>query len=302
MDYRLKVFVTAAELLHFSQTAETLGISQPAVSKHIKALEDEFKVKLFSRQGNKYHLTYSGKILLEKARGILALYKEMEQEASLLATAVEDSFCIGIPQALYFGIFPDFAADWCRLSPQSTISHKVLDLSQIEKAVQRNEVNVGIKAGGKEEDLDYFFTDTLLTISPASGRENPRYDIAETRLLLYEGDAETSAEISAMLSKAGISPSSLQIAATMKDPSSAIKFLIEYGRGTSSSAQPLVAFLWKSQVNSLLKDGILETVTLAELEASQPVKRHYTVCRNQDNTLPTFASFARGWAKKKSLI
>lgn len=302
MDFRLKVFVTAAELLNFSRTAESLGISQPAVSKHIKALEDEYKVELFSRRGSKYYLTYSGEILLDKAKKILALYKEMAQESSLLSTVREGSFTIGIPRALYYGIFPDFAADWCRLSPNSSISHKTLDLKQIEKAVLNGEVSIGIMSGGKEEDLDYFFTDTLLSVTPSNGKENTYFDIAETRLLLYEGDAETSSEITAKLSASDVNPNTLQVAATMKDPASAIKFLVEYGRGTSSSAPPLVSFLWKSQVNDLLVKGILETVSLTELEDTPPVRRHYSVCRNKENTLPTFASFARGWAKKKSLL
>ena len=302
MDFRLKVFVTAAQKLNFSRTAEALGISQPAVSKHIKALEDEYKVELFSRQGNSYSLTYGGEILLEKAKRILSLYKEMQQEGSLLSTVTEGSFTIGIPRALYYGMFPDFAADWCRLSPKSSISHKILDLKQIEPSIRNNEVSVGIKAGGKEEELDFFFTDTLLAVSPSGIKDNQYIDIAETRLLLYEGDAETSAEISAMLSNAGINPSTLNIAATMKDPSSAIKFLVEYGRGTSSTAPPLVSFLWKSQVNELLHKDILKTVSITELEDTSKIRRHYTVVRNQENTLPTFASFARGWAKKKSLI
>lgn len=302
MDFRLKVFVTAAQELNFSRTAESLGISQPAVSKHIQALEDEYKVELFSRQGNKYHLTYSGEILLEKAKKILALYTEMEQESSLLSTVTEGSFTIGIPRALYYGLFPDFAADWCRLSPKSSISHKVLDLKQIEKSVQDGDVSVGIKAGGKIEDLDYFFTDTLLAVSTASKKENPYYDISEARLLLYEGDPETSAEISAMFSDAGINPATLKVAATMKDPSSAIKFLVEYGRGTSSTAPPLVSFLWKSQIGELIRKGILETVSLTELEDSAKIRRNYSICRSLDNKIPTFAAFASGWAKKKQLL
>ena len=105
-----------------------------------------------------------------------------------------------------------------------------------------------------------------------------------------------------MLSDSGINPSTLNIAATMKDPSSAIKFLVEYGRGTSSTAPPLVSFLWKSQVNELITSGILKTVSITELEDTARIRRHYFVCRNLENTIPTFASFARGWAKKKSLI
>ena len=301
MDFRLKVFVTAAEFLNYSHTAETLGISQPAVSKHIKALEDEYKVKLFSRQGNRYSLTYSGEILLEKAKRILSLYKDMAQESALLSTVTEGNFTIGIPCALYHGMFPDFAADWCRLSPNSNISHKILDLKQIEKAVLNGQVSVGIKDGGKEEDLDYFFTDILLAVSPSLTKDNQYIDIAETRLLFYEGDPETSAEISAMLSDSGINPTTLKVAATMKDPSAAIKFLVEYGRGTSSTAPPLVSFLWKSQVYKLINKGILKTINITELEDISRITRRYSVVRSPGNTLPTFTSFARGWAHSSSL-
>ena len=48
-DNRLKVFCEAAECLNFSKAAAALGISQPAVSKHIAKLEEELGCALFVR-------------------------------------------------------------------------------------------------------------------------------------------------------------------------------------------------------------------------------------------------------------
>ena len=70
-DFRLKVFHTAAKQLSFSRAAEELFISQPAVSKHIHALENYFKVKLFVRQGSKISLTSNGQVLFQYAEEIL---------------------------------------------------------------------------------------------------------------------------------------------------------------------------------------------------------------------------------------
>lgn len=58
--FRLKVFLTAAQTLNFSRTAEQLYISQPAVSKHIGELELHFGVKLFVRRGSHLELTDAG--------------------------------------------------------------------------------------------------------------------------------------------------------------------------------------------------------------------------------------------------
>ncbi len=80
-DFRLKVFVTAAETLNFSQCAKLLGISQPAVSSHIKELENEFGRKLFERKISALELTEFGSFLYRKAQDVLSKYRQLEYEA-----------------------------------------------------------------------------------------------------------------------------------------------------------------------------------------------------------------------------
>lgn len=77
-DNRLKVFCEAAECLNFSKAAAALGISQPAVSKHIAKLEEELGCALFVRYDKSLILTEKGEQLLKIARSILDKYAEID--------------------------------------------------------------------------------------------------------------------------------------------------------------------------------------------------------------------------------
>ncbi len=73
-DKRLLVFCTLAECLSFAETARRLGISQPAVSRHIATLEVEMGAALLVRHGRRVMLTDKGRALLEVAARILQEY------------------------------------------------------------------------------------------------------------------------------------------------------------------------------------------------------------------------------------
>lgn len=78
--------VRLAETLNFSQVAEKLNISQPALSKQILALENEMGVKLFDRSHTPMTLTPAGEHFIRQARELLyredQLYRSMEQFSS----------------------------------------------------------------------------------------------------------------------------------------------------------------------------------------------------------------------------
>lgn len=63
LDFKIYTFLNACETLNFSKTAETMHITQPAVSQQIHALEAEFGETLFSREGKKLQLAAAGRIL-----------------------------------------------------------------------------------------------------------------------------------------------------------------------------------------------------------------------------------------------
>jgi DNA-binding transcriptional LysR family regulator len=80
----LKVFYTVAQRLSFTKAANELFITQPAVTKHIKELEQQLSVQLFKRNGNNIALTTAGKVLVQYADKIFQTYTALETELAQL--------------------------------------------------------------------------------------------------------------------------------------------------------------------------------------------------------------------------
>lgn len=70
MDQKLETFLTLCHTMHYGRAAELLNLSQPAVSKHIQALELQYGVKLFSYSGRRLQLTRQGERLKEYASSL----------------------------------------------------------------------------------------------------------------------------------------------------------------------------------------------------------------------------------------
>lgn len=81
MDFRELSYITAiAKYQNITKAAESLYISQPTLSKFLKALEEDIGLKLFRRLGNRYVLTHAGECYLQKAEQILQLKNELDLE------------------------------------------------------------------------------------------------------------------------------------------------------------------------------------------------------------------------------
>lgn len=70
LDFRLNTFLTLCKVMNYTKTAELLHITQPAVSQHIKFLEEFYGQKLFNYSGKTLVLTEHGKILYSFALGV----------------------------------------------------------------------------------------------------------------------------------------------------------------------------------------------------------------------------------------
>ncbi len=71
--FQLECFLTVAETLNFARAAQILNITQPAVTKQIKSLEDELNVRLFNRSTRSVELTTEGKQLINDAETIIRI-------------------------------------------------------------------------------------------------------------------------------------------------------------------------------------------------------------------------------------
>lgn len=84
----LETFLAVAETGSFSATAERMGLTQPAVSKRVQALEQQVGHRLFDRVGRRSHLTEAGRVLLPAARRILRGMREAQDRLAGLSGTV----------------------------------------------------------------------------------------------------------------------------------------------------------------------------------------------------------------------
>ncbi|MDN3353225.1 LysR substrate-binding domain-containing protein [Actinomadura sp. DC4] len=96
---KVRYFVAVAEELHFGRAAERLHIAQPVLSRQIRALEDELKTRLFSRDRRATALTPAGEQLLADARPLLAAAEATRRRLARAARGTE-TFTIGFMPGL----------------------------------------------------------------------------------------------------------------------------------------------------------------------------------------------------------
>ncbi len=109
MDIRvLEYFVTIAEELSITRSAEKLNMSQPPLSMQIKKLEEELQTVLFIRGGNRLELTESGALLYRRAKEIIALNNKTKDEVIAMSQGITGTIAIGLTE----GASPVIAAGW----------------------------------------------------------------------------------------------------------------------------------------------------------------------------------------------
>ena len=91
--------VTLANYGNMTQAAKKLGVTQPALSSYLSSVENGLGFPLFERTGRRLIPTYLGEVYLEKARKILALGEEFQQQVDRSSAAIRDGFGWGCPSA-----------------------------------------------------------------------------------------------------------------------------------------------------------------------------------------------------------
>src|SRR5689334_11707652 len=76
---RFQLFVSAAKYLSVTRAAREHHISQPAVSRHLKMLQDDFGITLFKRKGRGIELTESGRTFLKEVTMILLQVEQLKK-------------------------------------------------------------------------------------------------------------------------------------------------------------------------------------------------------------------------------
>ena len=100
--HHLRVFFHVAKNLSYTLAAKDLYISQPAVTKQVKALEELLDLKLFVTKGSKTNLTEEGKTLFEYAKKLFDYEKEIELAVEEIKTLKRGILQLGTPKPFQF--------------------------------------------------------------------------------------------------------------------------------------------------------------------------------------------------------
>lgn len=96
----LRYFAAVAEHRHFTRAAESLHVSQPALSKQIRALEKQLRTRLFERDHRTVALTAAGEALLPRAREVLAAWAAAEAALTTAGVRLVVGFSTGLGRGL----------------------------------------------------------------------------------------------------------------------------------------------------------------------------------------------------------
>jgi DNA-binding transcriptional LysR family regulator len=167
MDFRLKVFYTVALRLNFTKAATELYISQPAVSKHIQELEENYKTKLFERNGSKIALTPAGEILLKHTKNIFEIYREIDFDMSSFINERQGLLRLGASTTISQYIISPVLARFHQKQKDIKVNLLNGNTEQIENALINKEIEIGIVEGqSKNQSIKYipFLKDELVLV------------------------------------------------------------------------------------------------------------------------------------------
>lgn len=180
MEFRqLLYFLEVAKHRNMTKAAETLHISQPALSKMIKALEKEMGMTLISRTNKSSEITDAGMIVMEYAQKIISLLNDMSTTLSDMTNLKRGTIHLGIPPIAGSLFFPKALAQFHATYPNIKINITEYTAPRLTKKVLEGEIELGIAVLPIKEDfLDIYpiFNEELKLLvhqdHPLAGKES----------------------------------------------------------------------------------------------------------------------------------
>src|SRR5947199_51185 len=141
---RLEVFAKVAELGSFSRAAEALFLTQPTISEHVRALEEEVGLSLLDRMGRGATPTPAGQLLLGYARRILTLSRETKQAVEQFQGRMSGQLTVGGSTIPGEYVLPMLVGQFKARFPDISISLLVGSSRQINDWVEEGGVEIGV--------------------------------------------------------------------------------------------------------------------------------------------------------------
>src|SRR5262245_23233875 len=145
MDLRRpEVIGKVAELGSFSRAGEALFLTQPTISEHIRALEDELGVQLLDRLGRGTAPTRAGRLLLGYAKRMLTLGREARQAIDQFQGRMTGELVVGGSTIPGEYVLPGLIGQFKRKYPEISICLLIGSSQQVSDWVEDGRVEVGI--------------------------------------------------------------------------------------------------------------------------------------------------------------
>jgi DNA-binding transcriptional LysR family regulator len=267
MDTRqLAAFCAVVERRSFSQAAEQLGVTQPAVSLQIRSLEKRLGQQLVDRPGRRVEPTEAGRRLYRSAQRMLSLEEQLLAELGEEAEGdVTGRLEIGASTGPGGSVLPVALAEFQQLHPGVHVALSVSDTQRVIEQVARREVELGVVGAVRRHRgvvFEPFFRDEVVLAVPSGHRFANRAitldELKEEPLVLMQEGAGVRQVIDDELREAGVRLRDLDVRLELGLQESARSAVISgYG----------ITFISRSAIEADLAAG---TVAVAQVEGLEP--------------------------------
>jgi len=251
-------------LQSFSKAAKMLHLSQPAVSTHVKNLEEYYQGQLFDRTPHGVTLTKAGEVFHTYALKILEIQDEMEQQIETVFRHENNQIVIGASSTIGNVSLPCSIYLFKEQYPEVELCLNIANAEEVLGLVMADEVDIGVVEGETESSSLMALpvvTDELVLIvpsrHPAEGGVISLQDFLKHPLILREDGSGTRKILLTALARHGYSVNELNVITEMKNIY-AIKSAVEAGLG--GSIVPRLA------VRKEAYTGTLKVLTITDME------------------------------------
>ena len=292
-DRRLQVFYTVAKLLSFTKAAETLHMTQPAVTFQVRQLEEHFNTRLFDRTHNRVTLTEAGRKSYEYAEDIFELYSEMENSVKELTGDVSGALTLGASTTIAEYMLPSLLSGFTKKYPDIQLRLRVSNTEGIVSMIENSMIDLGIVEGpvtNKNLLVETCRVDRLVVIvPPGHSLANQKFiameELMHNPFISREEGSGTRDVIIGYMTELGLDKNNLNICLELGSPES-IKGAVEAGMGVSI-------------VSSATIEKELKLDILCALDLNPPLERSFSFVRQRQkfrlHAMEELLEYARGY-------
>lgn len=275
---RLQIFLAVAEHLHFTRAAESLYLTQPAVSAAIQSLEDNYGIRLFHRIGRRVELTEAGRLLQVEARDILDRVALTERGLRELNELQRGELHLGSSLTIGNYWLPRKIGEFKRRYPGIIVNCTLANTEEICTGTATGVFDLGLIEGEVLLSTQRHLEKTVIggdRLVIVVGPSHPWFErpwvetgqLAETPWLMREPGSGTQQRFEEAIASWQIDPSSLPIALVLTT-GEMVKVLVEEGVGAAAISELIVEK--ELQLKTMRAVPIVETNSQSVVEIPRP--------------------------------